>query len=67
MILFLLRWSLVLSIFFLVGVGLWAIVTVTRMQREQLIAMSLLQTLAARAGLKETIEAIQTTREHQQP
>lgn len=55
------RWSFILGFFFLVGVGIWAIVTVTRLKREQAIALLILQSLAARAGLKETIDKIQVT------
>ena len=54
-----LAWFYPISICFLVGVGVWALVTVQRMNREQAIAIAILETLAARAGLKELIDKIQ--------
>lgn len=58
-LLFLLRWSLVLIIFFLGGVGIWAVVVVNRMRWEHAIAMAMLEALGARVGLKRTINVIQ--------
>lgn len=44
------RWGLflffLLGLAFLVGVGVWAVMTIERMKREQTIAITLLRTMA---------------------
>jgi len=59
MVLFILRWTLVVSIFSLVGIGLWTVMTVVRIRQEQSIAHEILKTLMARAELKKSIDTLQ--------
>lgn len=59
MIMFWARLLFLLGFVFLVGVAGWAVVQITRMKREQAIAIATLNALAARAGLKELIERLQ--------
>lgn len=54
-----LRWFLLLGFLFQIGVSVWAIMMMIRMRREQAIAIAVLNTLAARAGLKQAIDHIQ--------
>lgn len=58
---YVIRWLFFGGFWFLVGVGVWAVVTITRMKREQAIALSLLRLLAARTGLKEAIDHLQSS------
>ena len=46
---------------FLIGVGVWTIVTINRVKLEQASAILLLKLLAERAGLKVAIDHIQAT------
>jgi hypothetical protein len=55
-----LAWVFVGGFVFLVATGAWAIITVTRMKREQEVALGMLHAMAARMGLKEAIDKIQT-------
>ena len=59
MVLFVLRWTLVVSVFSLVGIGLWTVMTVVRIRQEQSIAHEILKTLMARAELKKSIDTLQ--------
>lgn len=43
---------------FLVGVGMWAIVVITRMKREQTVAIALLDAIAAQAGLRRAVDRL---------
>ena len=55
-----------LRVIFVVGfvlqvvVGVWAIVNVTRMRREQTVTLALLNQLAARAGLQRDTDKIES-------
>lgn len=54
------RWVFVLGFVFLVGVGVWAIVTITRMRREQLVALAILNFLSAQAGLRRSTDKLES-------
>lgn len=43
---------------FLVGVGMWAVVTITRMKREQASAIAMLRTLTEIMVLKDAVQKI---------
>lgn len=65
----LLRWGFACGLLFLVGVAMWAVVTITRLQRESVVALAVLRTLAASAGLKEAVQLLdgQPARRHDDP
>jgi hypothetical protein len=48
---------------FLIAVAMWAVVTITRMRAEQAAAIGMLRVLAARAGLQEALEKVQTSKD----
>jgi hypothetical protein len=54
-------WLFLGGFIFLTWVGIWAVITVTRMRREQTIAIGILHAMAARLGLKEAIDKIQVS------
>ena len=56
----LLWWFLLPGFTFLIGVGVWVIVTVQRMQREQAIALAILASLEARLDLRAVVERMQS-------
>lgn len=55
-----------LRVIFIVGfvlqvlVGAWAIVSITRMRRQQSITLAILNALAARAGIQRTDDRLET-------
>jgi hypothetical protein len=53
-----LRWLFFVGFMFQVWVGTWAFISITRMQHEQAIAITMLRALAERSGLKEAIEKL---------
>jgi hypothetical protein len=56
---FLVRLFFILGFTFLLVVAVWAVVTITRMQRRQAVAMSILEQLAVRGELKKVIDKLQ--------
>lgn len=46
------RWFFLLGFIFLVFVGVWAVIMVTRIKREQAVAIGTLDALAAKAGIQ---------------
>lgn len=57
---FLLRWFFFGGFVFLIGVGVWAVITITRMKREQAVALGILNALAASAGLQRATDRLQS-------
>lgn len=53
-----LRWFFFLGFIFLVMTGAWAIVMIARLKREQVVAMALLETIAAQAGLRRAVDKL---------
>ena len=51
---FFLRWFYFFGMLYLIGIGAWVVITVTRMQQEQAIAMGVLRALVVRVGLRES-------------
>lgn len=56
-----LRWVFFVGFLFLIMVGVWALIVVTRMQREQTVALGLLNVLAAKAGLQRATDKLEDT------
>lgn len=55
---FLLRWFFFLGFVFLVGVAVWTVIAVQRMKRQQLLTITLLENLAAQAGLRRAVDRL---------
>ncbi len=55
-----LRWIFVVGFVLQILLGAWAIVTVTRMRRHQVITLAILNSLAARAGIQRGADRIET-------
>jgi hypothetical protein len=53
-----LRWWFLGGFAFLVSVGAWFVVAITRMRQEQAMAITKIETLAARFELREAIERL---------
>lgn len=51
---------------FLFGVGIWTILAVRRMEREQFIALGILHALEARLGLSAAVDQLQVQLLHDQ-
>lgn len=49
------RWLFFVGFIFNFWVGAWAVITITRMQHDQAVAVTVLQALAATAGLRDAI------------
>lgn len=55
------RWLFLGGFVFLVGVGMWTIVTVTRMKREQAVAIGMLKAMNAALMAREAAASPRTS------